>query len=128
MRSEPDEAIKHVIETAYIQGIHTTQDRDLVLKGFHKDFRMLVLNDNAIDNVDVDEWLARIAKMKAENPELWNAQTTYQFAFVDATGNAAVAKLDVYKGQTHYSTDYMLLYQFDEGWKIVSKVFNIPKN
>ena len=41
-------------------------------------------------------------------------------------GHAAVAKLDVYKGETHFSTDYMLLYRFDAGWRIVSKVFAVP--
>ncbi|NIV44636.1 hypothetical protein GWN49_07160, partial [Candidatus Bathyarchaeota archaeon] len=40
--------------------------------------------------------------------------------------NAAVAKLDVYKGTTQFSTDYMLLYKFKEGWKIVSKIFTVP--
>ena len=67
-------------------------------------------------------------RMKINNPELWNAETTYKFVLVDATGNSAVAKLDVYKGQTHFSTDYMLLYKFKEGWKIVSNIFNIPKD
>ena len=95
--------------------------------GFHQDFAMLVLQDDTINKVSVNEWLGRIETMKAENPELWNAETTHNFGLVDVTGYAAVAKLDVYKGTTHFSTDYMLLYRFEDGWRIVSKIFAVPR-
>jgi hypothetical protein len=120
------EAIKQVIEKAYIQGIHGNQDEEAVKSGFHQDFAMLVLQDDTIDKVSVDEWLDRIETMKAENPELWSAETTHNFELIDVAGYAAVAKLDVYKGATHFSTDYMLLYRFENGWRIVSKIFAIP--
>ena len=120
------EAIKQVIEKAYIQGIHGNQDEETVKSGFHQDFAMLVLQDDTIDKVSVDEWLDRIETMKAENPELWSAETTHNFELIDVAGYAAVAKLDVYKGATHFSTDYMLLYRFEDGWRIVSKIFAIP--
>jgi len=120
------EAIRRVIEKAYIQGIHGGQDEEIVKSGFHQDFAMLVLQNDTIDKVTVDEWLDRIETMKAENPELWNAETTHNFELIDVAGYAAVAKLDVYKGTTHFSTDYMLLYRFEEGWRIVSKIFAVP--
>jgi hypothetical protein len=120
------EAIKQVIEKAYIQGIHGNQDEKTVKSGFHQDFAMLVLQDNALDKVTVDEWLTRVEVMKAENPSLWEAETRRTFELVDVAGYAAVAKLEVHKGTTHFSTDYMLLYRFEEGWRIVSKIFAIP--
>ena len=121
-----EQAIKQVIETAYIQGIHRDQDEETVRSGFHQDFAMLVLRGDDVDKVDVAEWLRRIETMKAENPELWDAETTHRFELVDVAGYAAVAKLDVYKGTTHFSTDYMLLYRFGDGWRIVSKIFAVP--
>jgi len=126
MRSSDQEAIREVIEKAYIQGVHGSQDEATVKSGFHPDFAMLVLRDNDIDKVTVDQWLDRIETMKADNPELWAAKTTRSFELVDVGGYAAVAKLDVRKGTTHFSTDYMLLYRFEEGWRIVSKVFAVP--
>ena len=120
------EAIRRVIEKAYIQGIHGDQDEETVKSGFHQDFAMLVLRNDTIAKVTVDEWLDRVETMKAENPELWNAETTHNFELIDVAGYAAVAKLDVYKGTTHFSTDYMLLYRFEEGWRIVSKIFAVP--
>lgn len=120
------EAIRHLIEKAYIQGIHVTQDRALVQSGFHKDFAMLVLQGNTLEKVTVDEWLARVEVMKTENPDLWEAETKHTVELIDVTRNSAVAKLEVYKGAIHFSTDYMLLYKFEEGWRIVSKIYAVP--
>jgi len=119
-------AIKEVVEKAYIRGIHGSQDEETIRSGFHPDFAMLVLQDNTIDKVPIGKWLDRIETMKADNPELWSAKTTHHFVLIDVAGNAAVAKLDVHKGEVHFSTDYMLLYKFEEGWRIVSKVFSVP--
>lgn len=119
-----EKEIKKVIERAYIQGIHGTQDEETVRSGFHPDFTMYVLRDDAVDTVSVAQWLLRLEKIKADNPDLWNAPTTHNFLLVDVSDHAAVAKLDVFKGETHFSTDYMLLYKFQDGWKIVSKVFS----
>ncbi len=126
MEDVEKEAIKEVIEEGYIRGIHGNQDEETVRSGFHHDFAMLVLQDNTIEKVTIEEWLDRIEGMKAHNPELWAAERTHDFLLTDVAGNAAVAKLDVRKGATHFSTDYMLLYRFEEGWRIVSKIFAIP--
>ena len=126
MENIEKKGIKQVIEKAYIQGIHGNQAEETVKGGFHQDIAMLVRNDNALEKVRVDEWLARVEAMKRENPNLWKAETRHTFEFVDVARYAAVAKLEVYKGTTHFSTDYMLLYRFKEGWRIVSKIFALP--
>ena len=126
MGNTDKEAIKQVIERAYVQGIHETQDEATVRSGFHQDFAMLVLQDNALEKVTVDEWFPRIETLKAQNPEMWAAETRTTIELVDVAGYAAVAKLDVHKGATHFSTDYMLLYKFGDEWRIVAKVFLVP--
>ena len=126
MENVEKEAIKKLIEEAYIQGIHGNQNEKTVRGGFHHDFAMLVLQDNTIEKVTVEEWLDGVERMKADNLELWAAETTRDFLLIDVAGDAAVAKLDVHKGATHFSTDHMLLYRFEEGWRIVSKIFAIP--
>ncbi|MDH5483465.1 MAG: nuclear transport factor 2 family protein [Candidatus Bathyarchaeota archaeon] len=126
MTEEDREAIKKVVEEAYIKGIHESQDRNKVESGFHQDFSMFVLGENDVEKVNVDEWFNRIAEMIKTNPELWKSKTTYNLRLMDVTRNAAMVKLDVFKGTTHFSTDYMLLYKFREGWKIVSKTFTVP--
>ncbi|MFC1483852.1 nuclear transport factor 2 family protein [Candidatus Neomarinimicrobiota bacterium] len=127
MADQAHEEIKSVIEKAYIQGIHGEQDEELIRVGFHEDFRMLVLADNALDPVGIDAWLERLVIMKRDNPDLWSAAASHEFKLIDVSGYAAVAVLDVWRGEVHFSTDYMLLYKFDEGWRIVSKIFSIPE-
>ncbi|UCH56659.1 MAG: nuclear transport factor 2 family protein [Candidatus Bathyarchaeota archaeon] len=117
------EAIKKLIEKAYIEGIHRTQDRETVETGFHRDFRMLVLDNDELQKVSLDEWFPRVEKMKADNPVMWAGETEHKFHLVDVEGRAAVAKIEVHKNKQYFSTDYMLLYRFEDGWKIVSKVF-----
>jgi hypothetical protein len=87
---------------------------------------MLVLQEDTLNKVTVDEWLPRVEVMKRENPELWAAEVRHTFELVDVAGYAAVAKLEVYRGDIHFSTDYLLLYRFQEGWRIVSKIFSVP--
>lgn len=128
MIDEEKNAIKQIIEKAYIQGIHGNQDVTQIKKGFHQYFNMLVMKNNTVELVNMDEWLQRIEKMKDENPDLWNAKTTYHFRLIDVTGYSGVAVLDLYKGDIHFSTDYILLYKFDKDWMIVSKIFSIPEN
>ena len=80
-----------------------------------------------IEKVTIDMWFKRIEQIKKNNPEMWREETHYDSMQINVTGYAASVQLDVYKGDTFFSTDYMLLYKFKEGWKIVSKIFSITK-
>lgn len=119
--------IKRVVEEAYIRGIHGEQNKSLISMGFHPGFEMLVMEGNNVERVDVSSWLQRIETMKLENPDLWNLKTYHEFKLVDVGGSAAVVKLEVYKGDTFFSTDFMLLYKIGGAWKIVSKVFSTQR-
>ncbi len=127
MLKNEKEKVKSIVEKAYIEGIHTTQDESTVRSGFHKDFTMLVYKDDEIEKVTVKMWLERIVQMKKDNPELWKAKAHYTSMQINITGYAASVQLDTYRGDTFFSTDYLLLYKFKHGWKIVSKIFTITK-
>ncbi len=116
------EAVKAVVKSAYVDGVHAKADPALMRAGFHPGFRMLVLKDGALTPVTLDEWAARIEKGAAERkgpaPEI-----RHEFTQVDVTGNAAVVRLELHRGGKHTFTDYLSLYRFPDGWKIVSKIF-----
>ena len=38
---------------------------------------------------------------------------------------AAVVRLELYRDGKHTFTDYLSLYRFADGWKIVSKIFHV---
>lgn len=116
------QAIQKVIETAYVKGIHIDRDAAAIRSGFHPDFTMLILRDNQISKVALEDWITRIEESKKKNPTL-TEKTTHEFEIVDLSGSAAVARVELFKDDRHVFTDYMSLYKFEEGWKIVGKIF-----
>jgi hypothetical protein len=117
-----EEAVKQVVSSAYIEGIQNRGDVAAIRKGFHPSFNMLRLVDNAIVPVAIEDWITTLEKNKAQNTPL--IKTTGKFINVDITGNAAVVKLELYREEKKVFTDYIALYKFTEGWRIVSKTFH----
>jgi hypothetical protein len=116
------EAVKAVVKSAYVDGVHVKGDPALMRAGFHPDFRMLVLKDGAMTAVTLDEWAARIEKT-AKASAAPRPAIRHEFARVDLAGNAAVVRLELFRDERHAFTDYLSLYRFPDGWKIVSKIF-----
>lgn len=116
-------AIKTIIQESYIKGIHIDLDEKTVRKGFHPDFSMIVLQDDEITKVSIPEWIERMEDYREKNPGFSKIKTTHEVSMAHVTGNAATVRIDVFKDAKHTFTDYMLLYKFENGWKIVSKIF-----
>jgi ketosteroid isomerase-like protein len=121
--SELDQtAVKAVVRTAYVEGVHVRGDPALMRRGFHPDFRMFALREGTLSVVTLDEWAARIEKATRERKGA-PPEVKHEFASVDVTGDAAVARVEIHKAGKHVFTDYLSLYRFPDGWKIVSKTF-----
>lgn len=43
---------------------------------------------------------------------------------IEVVGNAAVAKVELYREDKKIFTDFLSLYKFEEGWRIVSKIYH----
>ncbi len=117
------EAVMTVIRDAYIYGIHIDRDVDAIRKGFHPAFNMLILKDDQITEYPIEIWIQGIEASLETNPGPSKVKTTHKFSVVDATGNAAVARIEIFRDDVHIFTDYMSLYKFSDGWKIVGKIF-----
>jgi hypothetical protein len=116
-----EEAVKQVVTSAYIEGIQNRGDVAAIRKGFHPSFNMLRLTDNNIAPFPIEEWITNLEKSKAQNTPF--TKTTGKFINVDVTGTAAVVKLELYREEKKIFTDYIVLYKFTEGWRIVSKTY-----
>ena len=116
-------AVKQVIESAYINGIHINRDVAAIRAGFHEEFTMVMYNDGKISKMSLGEWVARIEEGKKKNPDPPKVETTYEIPVVEVAGNAAVARIELYKDGKHVFTDFMSLYKFPDGWKIVNKIY-----
>ncbi len=117
-----EESIKKVIADAYIEGIQNNGSLENIRKGFHPSFNMLRLVDNDINPLPIGEWVASIEKRRAEGSAS-SVRTEGKFISVDLTGNAAIVKLELYREGKKTFTDYLVLYKFADGWKIVSKTY-----
>ena len=118
----PDEgAIKALVQTAYVDGLQNLGDLDKTRAGFHPDFVLLGLRDGTLTRLPIAEWIASAEKRKADGvkPPL----TVCKFLAVDVTGSAASVKLELHQLEKRIFTDYLSLYKFADGWKVVGKIF-----
>lgn len=118
------EDIRRVIERAYIEGIHQDQDEAKVRSGFHPDFRMLVRQDMEIVEVDPMAFVQMMRERRETNPGFFESALSFDIPLIDVEGSAAVARIELRRGGRNLFTDYQLLYKFEDGWKIVSKIFH----
>ena len=118
-----EEQVKSVVNTAYVQGIHNGGPVDDIRKGFHPAFNMLRLMDNTVKPLSIEEWITNIEKNRAQNTNGTPTKTEGKFIQVSVAGTAANVVLELYRGDKKIFTDNLLLYKFNEGWRIVSKTF-----
>lgn len=123
---EEVEAIKKVIQSAYLEGVQNIGDMDKIDSGFHPDFRMQVLGNNgSLTNVGLDEFKQRVKNNieKGVLPRPKGKQVSVELLNIDISKYAATIKMDyILEGKSIY-IDYMQLYKFPDGWKIVNKVY-----
>jgi len=116
-----EEAIKALVQTAYVDGLMNSGDLEKTRAGFHPDFVLLGMQEGKLTRLPIADWIASTEKRKAQGqkPPL----TTCKFLLVDVTGNAAAVKLELHREAKHIFTDYLSLYKFPDGWKIVGKIY-----
>lgn len=117
-------AIKKTIVSAYVKGIHIDRDIPAIKNGFHPDFNMLIPQENNIKKVPIKQWIGWIEEGIKKDPQPSKVKTTHKFSMVSVSGKAAVARIEIYKDEKHKYTDFMSLYKFEDGWKIVNKIYH----
>ena len=121
--------VQNVIQTAYVDGIHNRQGIDLVKSGFHPGFEMLGKRNDMLTKFPIYSWIKSIEQaMQTHEVASDTMKVTAKYPIIDVSGDAAMAKVELYRNGKHLFTDYLLLYKFESGWQIVSKnYFRIPE-
>lgn len=118
-------AIKKAVVDAYIKGVFLKGDASLIKKGIHPDCDVLALDKGSLMKIHAYSYIDRFEK----NPGPLHAGTTYKFTDVHVTGYAALAIVEIFQEEKHIYTDYLSLYKFEDGWKLVTKIYYThPKN
>ena len=115
-----DAAIVQVVDEAYVQGIHLDGDADKVRKGMHESFVMFIRTDSGVNQLTRDAWIARLKPRDASAPR---PDIKADIKVLDQTGDAAVARVHLFRDGKQIFTDYISLYRFADGWKLVGKTF-----
>ena len=120
-----EEAIKEVIQTAYVEGLQNEGNIEKIDAGIHPGFNLLGIGEgNEMWNLTIADWKAKTVK-RLEAGELPRRENLIYIKFlnIDITGTAAVAKIDFYVGEKLTYVDYISLYKFEDGWKMVNKIY-----
>jgi len=119
------DAVKKVIQSAYIDGLHNKGELSDIEKGFHPGFVLLGVKDNSLTQYPIYTWIESFNKRKNDDPSPLKPEQKMvcEYLQIDITGNAAMAKIMLKKNDVLIFTDYLLLYKFEEGWRIVSKTY-----
>lgn len=118
-----EDLVKEVVNSAYVSGIHNGGSIESIRKGFHPSFQMLRLVDNEIKSTTIEEWITGIEKSRAQGNATPATRTDARFMSVTIAGTSANVVLELWRGDKKIFTDNLLLYKFNEGWRIVSKTF-----
>lgn len=117
------EAIQTTIQTAYVDGIQNRGSLDDIETGFHPGFNLLGIDrNNHLSKFPIYTWMDFVKKDKEKGTEE-RPEISAKYPMIDITGNAAIAKVELYKNNEKIFTDYLSLYKFTEGWRIVSKIY-----
>lgn len=127
--SDDELSIRNVIQSAYVDGLQNWGDVEAIRAGFHPTFELLSKNkDNEIQKLPIGQWIEMVETRKAQNPKGPEFLTSAEILEIDITVDAASVKLDLIKNEKRIFTDYLLLYKFEEGWRIVGKIYyRIPQ-
>ena len=121
-----EEAIKNVIQTAYVEGLQNEGDAKKIDSGFHKDFRLLGVDETGhMWILPIENWKQSALEKREKGKLPRSKENLYRVEFenIDITGNAAIAKLQCYSGEKLTFVDYISLYKLHDGWKIVNKIY-----
>jgi hypothetical protein len=123
--SNEEAAIRQVVNEAYIDGIHNYRDPAAIRKGFDPGFEMLILKDDKLEKLALEAWIARLAEAKTPAPTRASGlrPTTAEFPVVEVAGTAAFCRVEVSRDGKRLFTDFLNLYKFADGWRIVGKSF-----
>ncbi|MBI9052178.1 MAG: nuclear transport factor 2 family protein [Bacteroidales bacterium] len=118
-------AIKEVIQSAYVDGLQNKGNTSDIENGFHSGFNLLGVNHNMLTKFPIYSWIQSFESRKAKDPTPPTEEQliSCKYLLIDVTGNAAMAKIELNRNNELLFTDYLQLYKFEEGWKIVSKIY-----
>lgn len=120
-----EQKIKKLIEEGYLNGALNEMNTEKMTEAYHPDFAIFFSEGNQLKKLPLQDWKAMVEDYKqSEMSRSGLRDMTYSFEEINITDKAAVVKLKLYRNGELIFTDYLSLLMFDDGWKIVAKIYN----
>lgn len=123
-----EDIVKEVISNGYINGAFNALDADAMRKTFHEDFAIFSTKGETLSKYPISTWAEGVEKRKnSDDFDPTKNKWEHEFVSVDITGGAAAVKIKLFKESKHVYTDYLSLLKFENGWRVVAKVYHEHK-
>ena len=117
-------AVQKVIMDGYIEGVFLKGDTTLIKANWHEACDIVYFEPKS-KTLMKGSAVKHFAGHFERKPGPYIENITYAFKDIQITGYAAIATVEIYNKDRSKQiyTDYLCLYKFDDGWKIVTKIF-----
>lgn len=120
--AEEKEALKKVIVDSYVNGVFNKGDATAIKKGWYYDCDIVIFQKGVWGSILKIPAYFFVERFEKE-PGPHKTGTTYEFTYVHVVGYAGIAIVEIFQERKHIYTDFLNLYKFDDGWKIVTKTY-----
>lgn len=124
-----DAAIREVIQEAFVNGIYNEGYLRSVELSYSNAFQSIRLVDS--ERVEVEtlaDWITRVRENQAAGkyPVPDDQRVSVKYLKIDIIGTAANVEFNFMQGGKVRHTDFLALYKFNSGWRIVNRIFYEP--
>lgn len=119
-------AIEEVIREAYINGVYNTGYMLSVTQGFSPDFTAIVFEDKDQSRLKtIEDWVKKTEQNKASGnlPLKGDQEVSFSIVKLEISNNIANARVQFMVGGKVQHTDFIGLYKFSTGWKLVNMMY-----
>lgn len=118
------EVVQEAINVAFIKG-----DIDLIKKYYHPGYTYITLEDNLLHYTPLYNLLEEVKRRKIKGEYPSKEKISIEFLSIEVAGHAATVKFDFSRQEKRTCADFVSLYRFREGWRIVSQTtYNYPES
>ena len=116
-------SIKELVTASYLEPLYQKGSIEKIKEGFHEGFNMYVLYKGKFSTRTRDAWIEKIKAVRTRN--LPEKAYSWKFDMIDIAGQTAMVKLNIFEKEELKYIDYLTLYKFNEGWKVITKQFSM---
>jgi len=123
-KTRDEQRIRQLLEDVYVRDMYMKETHEALSREFADAFQILVPEFDGRTNEPVALRWDGLETLRTNHPKAVFPETRFEFPWVDVVGNAATARVDVYRGEDHIYTDFVGLYKVEGAWRLISKVFH----